>query len=286
MKKIFNLLGLMVASSGLFAQAITTEPAEFAPTDSVMFIIDINACTNQSLLNHDPEDVYLWTWLPEEANRPTQWAQGSWTNSNPNLKMKYLGDNRWGFKMVPVAFYGVDAGTCYEKDFKMLAKAKDGSAQSEDLGVEIDPPFTGPERVTLFPNKVKKDTVYLSNMDVMTFTYDHKVEVADTASTLGSATAFSVNAIAKTKDGATIRVSPLGQVGSNPALSMKADANDVFTFTFIPNMLFKSVLPTGKEIASIQLQIIRTVSGFPAATDIVKDPALLPGGYFTIITVE
>lgn len=284
MKKIiFSLLLICLVNSGnLFAQALTAEPADFSPTDSVKFIIDIKQCTNQQLLNHDPEDVYLWTWKPEEAGRPAEWAQGSWGASNPNLKMKYEGDNVWSFKMVPVSFYGVDAATCYAKDFFMLAKAVDGSAQTEDLSLLVEPPASGPKKLYVFPDKVKKDTVYIKMNDAFTIFYDRKLE---TKPELISNTEFSVFAEGVLDDSTTkVRVSTLGLVGSNDKLKMKATSNDIYRFSFIPEKLFAEAMQAfpGRRIIQMRFKIIKTKTGAPTLAETVEDIVLMPNGFYEV----
>lgn len=283
MKKILSILLIGITGVGtLSAQALIAEPADFSPTDSVKFIIDIKQCTNQQLLGHDPEDVYLWTWKPEEAGRPAEWAQGTWGASNPNLKMKYEGDNVWSFKMVPVSFYGVDAATCYAKDFFMLAKAVDGSAQTEDLSIMIEPPATGPKKVLVFPDKAKKDTVYIKMNDAFTVFYDRKLE---TKPELVGNTEFSVFMEGILDDSVSkVRVSPLGQVGANDKLKMKEVGNGMFRLTFIPEKIFAEAMTAfpGRRIIKMQYKIIKTKIGAPLLSETVEDPVLMPNGFYEV----
>lgn len=292
MKKIYFIFSLLLASYSGFSQALTTEPEDFKPDDSVMFKFDIKAATNQSLLNHDPEDVYLWTWVPKDGGRPLEWEQGSWGASNPNLKLKYLGDNVWGFKMKPTEFYGMTAAEIYGKvvtdagkglkgNFYMLVKAKDGSAQTEDMAVLIVPPISA-RKVQMFPDKVKNgigeltDTAFIHMDDAVTFFYDKKLEQSDT---LKAITEFSVVAEGKLEDGATVRVSLLKDVGANPKLSMKLTTDNVYRFSFIPNILYKDVIPAGKKLVSMQLRIVKTVIGSkPTEAQTVEDIQLMKTG--------
>lgn len=286
MKKLTYLFILFISAlaNQAFAQAITTEPAEFSPSDSVKFIIDVKLCTNQGLLNHDPEDVYLWTWNPAESTRPSEYAQGAWTASNEALKCKYEGDNVWSYKMKPTAFYGVDAATCYEKDFSMLLKAKDGSAQTEDLKVEIDAPFTGPKKLYSFPDKQKKDSIYAAGTDVITVFFNKSVE---TKANLLAATEFSVDPAAIYSDGtSTAHIVGLSQIGTSPEVQMKDMGNNLYKFTFIPNRLFASKLPSGAKITQVKMRILIKPSGFPAGDSFVDDALLMTGGYFIINLTE
>lgn len=292
MKKILFILSLFLTAQGTFAQ-VSTDPEDFKPDDSVMFKIDIKACTNQSLLNHDPEDVYLWTWNPKESGRPVEWEQGSWGSSNPNLKMKYLGDNVWGFKMKPTEFYGMTAAEIYGKvvvdankglkgNFYMLAKAKDGSAQSEDLAVLIVPPVSA-RKVQMFPDKVKNsigeltDTAFVQMDDALTLFYDKSLEAS---TTLQAVTEFSVVAEGLLTNGSTVRVSLLKDVGSNEKLKMKlTSTTDLYRFSFIPNALFKDVIPAGQSLASLQLRIVKTIiGGKPTDAETVEDIQLMKTG--------
>lgn len=282
MKKITYLfiLCLSVLANQIFAQAITTEPAEFAPGDSVKFIIDIKLCTNQSLLNHDPEDVYLWTWNPAESTRPAEYAQGSWTASNEALKCKYEGDNVWSYKMKPTAFYGVDAATCYDKDFSMLLKAKDGSAQTEDLKVEIDAPITGPKKLYSFPDKQKTgDIIYAASTDVITIFYNKSVE---TKPNIAAATEFSIDANATFSDGTSARLVSLSQIGNTPEVQMKDMGNNIYKFTFIPNRLFASKLPVGATVKQTKMRLLIKPAGFPAGDSFIDDAVFMTGGYYII----
>lgn len=290
MKKLLSIfIAVFLALNG-YSQALTTDPEDFSPSDSVMFIVDIKQCTNQSLLDTDPEDVYLWTWVPKEGDRPLGYEQGSWGASNPNLKMKYLGDNRWGYKMKPTDFYGMTAAEIYAKvvvdqgkglkgNFYMLAKAKDGSKQTEDLAYLVVPPILA-RKVYMFPDKVKavdgtlSDTAFIKMDDAVTLFYDHKLEEKASLKTVSE---FSVIAEAKLEDGTLVRVSSLGQVGSNDALRMKLTTDDVYRFSFIPNLLFKDKL-NGKKLRNLQLRICQTLPSAPPQSAIVEDQQLMKTG--------
>ncbi len=282
MKKYTYLFFWLLAAwaNQTFAQAVTTMPADFAPGDSVKFLIDIKLCTNQSLLNHDPEDVYLWTWNPAEGTRPAEYAQGSWTASNDALKCKYEGDNVWSYKMKPTAFYGVDATICYEKDFSMLLKAKDGSAQTEDLIVEIAPSFTGPKKLYAFPDKQTKDTIYAAGSDVISVFFNKSVE---TKANITAATEFSVDPGATYSDGtSTPHIVSLSQIGASPEVQMKDMGNNIYRFTFIPNRLFAAKLPSGATITQVKMRILIKPAGFPAGDSFIDDGQLMTGGYFIV----
>jgi len=265
MQKIFQFVIISILSFSYLsvqAQKVTTEPEVFAAGDSIKILVDISKCDCKRLMGN-PGPLYMWTWSPKEGTIPN----GSWTASNPQMAMTHEGGDVWSFSMRPTTFYGVDAATVYDKDIKLLVKAADGTGlggggcdedKTEDLLISVDPPKTGPRKLSPFPDLAKGDTVYVTANDALTIIFDKSQDTLAT-STLKDGTEFLVFPKAKMSDGSYLNYTPIGQAINLPELFMKPlEGSDTkYRWTFVPNMLFKDKIPVGKTIRAIKFQVVR-----------------------------
>lgn len=257
---LFSLIGMALPE--LSAQFYWTVPDEINPEEEVTIFVDVSQDPGCQKLVGITEDLYIWTWEPAALTGNGSFC-GTWTSSAETAKVKHEGGDIYSITFIPTEFYGVDAATVYEKDISFLLKAKDGGSgadcsatggefKTSDIKVEVDPPVTGPRKVFSFPDKVKKDTLAISQSDIFTLIYDNKLE--EKPSMIG-VTDLYVYARAFTVNGANLRVSALKDVGNNPRLAMTSVGNGIFRFPFVPEMLFD--VPAGDRIATLRLQIIR-----------------------------
>jgi hypothetical protein len=262
MQKIFRFIIISLLSFSYLtsqAQKVTTIPETFLATDSIKILVDISKCDRKQLVGH-PGPLYLWTWSPKEGTKPN----GTWPASNLDLAMTHEGGDIWSFSMVPTNFYGVDAATVYEKDIKFLVKAYDGTGgaagedKTEDLLLTVDPPKTGPRKLSPFPDFAKGDTIYITGNDALTIIFDKSQDTLAT-STLKNGTEFFVFPKAKMNDGTYVTYVPIAQASTLPELQMKplAGSDTKYRWTFVPNLLFKDKIPAGKSINAIKFQVAR-----------------------------
>ncbi|MEL6922758.1 MAG: hypothetical protein AAFO94_01840, partial [Bacteroidota bacterium] len=139
MKNIALLIFLSfgVSLSMLNAQKawIVPDPttADFDPTKEITIYIDVKKTEDCPELA-DLEELYMWTWNPNELDAGSPKANGSWGESNEVMKLTNEGGGIFTYTMVPTEFYEVTADVVYEKDFSFLAKALDGSGGKTACG--------------------------------------------------------------------------------------------------------------------------------------------------------
>ena len=110
--------------NSLWGQAAWIEPdpttADFNPNAPATIYVDANKTECPDLAGFD--EMYMWTWNPAELPAGDDNHNGSWDESNENLKMTAEGGGIFSYTMIPTEFYKVDAATVYEKDFSFLIK--------------------------------------------------------------------------------------------------------------------------------------------------------------------
>lgn len=255
MKKLFVLAILFLSASKVEAQKIWAEPEGFGPEDSITIYVDIKQCDCTKLVgNAGP--LYMWTWKPSENATV---SNGQWSSSNEELQMTNEGDDVWSFKMVPTAFYDVDAQTVYDEDIHLLVKAKDGGGggtcedefKTEDLELLVDPPASPIKKVYTFP-VANADSLLIGADDVFTLIYDNAIEAKES---LQGITDFYVYPKAIGSDEEEYKIVSLAQVGNSPELEMTNEGNKVFSYSFIPNLSFD--MPDGVAIVGLKFRLIR-----------------------------
>ncbi len=263
------LLGPMTAQG----QAAWIEPdpttINFDPNQEVTIYIDLKQsefCSELANL----EELYMWTWLPNELPAGNEKHNGSWDNSNDLLQLTNEGNGIFSYTLIPTEFYEVSAEEVFANDFALLAKAKDGAGgltscpedKTEDLIVEAEP-VSLVRKVFSFPDVVK-DTLATRSSDIFTFIYDKKLEEKPG---LEDATEFNVFAKALGTDGVEYTYAPPAQLDNFPELRMRLVEEDLYHWTIIPDQFFVELMPEGVTVQSLRLQIAKT--GATSTADLV-----------------
>jgi hypothetical protein len=260
-----RIITIFLLAMGFASQAqVSSIPEEVNPNDSVKILVNINQL-NQGL-DHvqnlmaavaSGEDLYIWTWRPREhgPNHPLVNGFGSaaWKNSNPLLRMTNEGGGVFSYTMVPVDFYEVDASVVYAENIHFLVKPRDGGGfgdpdiKSEDLVLEVEPPFTVRKPAFGFPTFVQQDDIYV-------ITYDNKRETVPGIQNAQEGEIF-VFSEATLTDSTVIRITAFFNTPNNPMLQMDYIGNQMFEKIIIPSEFFN--LQPGQQIASMRFIVLR-----------------------------
>ena len=259
MKKLFIALSTLFVF-GLNAQ-VTTIPAEItSPDDSLTIIVDVSLTECTSLVG-DPGPMYLWTWEPSEPVG----GNGQWTASNIDMEMTNVGPNQWSITFLPTDFY-VDVSMLFETGISFLVKKSDGGGggdcnsgefKTEDLNITAVIPEVPVTKLATFPTAISGDSlIRIDEKDIFTLIYDNKLEekvpmqgVSDLY-VYASAEIEDMNGMTTTTE-----VTPLLQVGSNPALAMTDDGNKEFSFSIWPQRFFSAA--SGSVVKSMSFRVLR-----------------------------
>ncbi|RIJ42407.1 DUF4961 domain-containing protein [Pontibacter oryzae] len=147
--KIFTLARYFLVVLWLLAvpalgQVVTTDPAFPTADKPVTLIFDVSKATHSkaSGLLGKTSDVYLWSGAGSTATGDAfEYQPAGQTNFNAPFepgKMTSMGKNKWQITIVPRTYFGVPTGTAIRK-LGLLLKSGNGSAQTEDLFVEVYP---------------------------------------------------------------------------------------------------------------------------------------------------
>ncbi len=233
------------------AQGIFLTPS---PTDvnapGVKLYVDLSseACNCPAIQNADPETnpLYLWTWQPTENRPPLNGENvnnGSWTDSNENLRMQRDADNPnlWYYDFMGASlteFYGLGpsgAEIILSTGISFLLKAKSGSGapepKSPDLNVQITSlsASQGGQLVwpVLFPNPAAQE-VYIQ-VPADWGSQNHLVQIYSMDGRL-------VDAVQSAKDGQGILNLPIAHLPSGLyLLNVQASRGQRHAMRFVKN---------------------------------------------------
>lgn len=260
MKKLSILffVALLGLGSQVMGQAAYMEPDPNTidmSVDSVTIFVDLSQVTD-TRLQGTPGPLYMWTWSP--ADPTGVGGNGDWANSNPALEMTNYGPDLWGIKVVLTEFYGVTVQDIFDNDISFLGKLLDGTGdgfgmedKTEDLMIAVDPPTSPQQKVFSFPAD-QADSVYITQNDIFTLSYDNSLEDKVTMQNVDD---LYVYARAWDTDGTQYRPAIIAQVGNTPKLQMKNVGEGMFRWTIWPKDLFE--IPDGKTLDYVRLQIMK-----------------------------
>ncbi len=236
MNKIFGfftvfLLGTIVNCSA----QVTFSPPVFTAEDEVTLTVDV---TGTAMAGQT--EAYIWSFSNTQGVGPARdgTTNGSWTNSNASGKMTAAGTNKWSFKFVGTALFGLTPAEL--KDFGFLAKSKDGSKQTQDYKpFNFDPLVFTPSKLRIFPTKVDVD-------DVISLNYDRSL-----GATVDEQRMTPVTAAIVMYDEANT------QVGSPLTVNVSKTGDAIWTGSFVGT---KSFVPTsGHKLAKFKYKFNGTV---------------------------
>jgi len=273
MKKQILITLMMLGSYFANAQKAWIEPDPINPNDSITIWIDLTKCADFGgpVLATTTDDLYMWTWRPNEHPTGHPLNNGTWGESNEALKVQKAGNGVVFFKMIPTEFYEVNAAKLYADGISLLIKKKNGSddcggeeCKTEDLEIKIDAPTTGPRKLYPFPKEKEKDTLSITPSDVLNIFYDTKLE--DNDSLIGKDDLYCVvkarigagaNDFIYFVDGDNIKAADRDIASAVPQMRMKNIGDGKFRFSFIPKNLFESINTGNQRILSVQYKITR-----------------------------
>ena len=271
-KLIFNIIAILaiLLPNALFSQAAFLEsPESFDPTKPCKIIVNLRLTSNDWGIVEiaQNEDMYLWIWKPAEHPAGHPLANGiggaAWKNSNEALKMTKESEGVYSYTFTPVEFFETSAATIYKEDFHFLVKPKDGGGygdpdrKTEDLSVVVDPPAGPVVKFASVPvgKGDKKDTIASSTQDVFSVIYNNS---AEEKVSMQNATELFAHVIAYDETGTSYTIAANARrAGDFPQLKMKLRKTSVFQFSFIPEKLFDGIIPVGKKIFKIEIQIVK-----------------------------
>lgn len=229
MKKFIAIL-IVLLGAGTLLQAqtsgavVTTVPSSFTAEDQVKIIIDVSAVPNLA----GKEPLYIWTWEPGDPSP----GNGNWDNSNEGRRLVKESANVWSWTMTPTQYYGKSPAEITQISF--LVKAKDGSgdAKSDDIKLAVAPLIFVPTVFRTFPKVVGQN-------EVVTFYLDQSL-----ATDLTTQRMTPVTATVSLWSGAT-------QVGTDKTVTLKKQADKLYSYTFLPKILF--TIPAGVTVTKMQV---------------------------------
>jgi hypothetical protein len=135
----------------------TISPAVYTAEDEVTITIDVTGTPLEGVAQ-----PYIWTWANEVNGSGAIDAivNTAWTNSPDAAKFTAVAGqpNKFTFKMIGTALYNRSPGEL--KHFQFLVKAKDGSKQTANTGInKFDPLVFIPSMLRIFPARVGQNDV-------------------------------------------------------------------------------------------------------------------------------
>lgn len=261
MKYLYSTLFLILMGVSLNAQKGWIEPTPIDPEEEITIFIDVNK-TECPELTDIGQDLYMWTWVPNELPAGHELANGTWDDSNESMKMTDEGGGIYSYTMIPTEFYEVSPDAVFEEGFCLLVKAKNGAGgattcpedKTEDICIDVEPPVLFRPKIYSIPQRIIEDTLPTSPADIFTLVYNHELEEK---ANLVNASTFYVFAKGEGSDGKEYLVAPPAQVSNTPSLKMKNKKDDLHYWTIIPSKIFKDVLPAGVTLRSLILQVAK-----------------------------
>ena len=145
MKKLYPLLLFIFFALPSLAQVVTTEPEFPTVYEPVTLTFDLKEATGAKvagLLNlSEKGELYLWSGAgnKNEAFQFTPPGQTNWNDELPEeLQLTPLGNDVWQITLTPQNFYNIPGGANITR-LGLVVRNADGTAQTEDLFVEIYP---------------------------------------------------------------------------------------------------------------------------------------------------
>lgn len=256
MKKIYILVVLMAIfmSNRGYAQApsVTTNPLKFSALDGVTLLIDVTG----TKVAGAKEPLYLWAWSDGVGDFATN---GSWGSSSEAAKLVPVEGkpNQYTFTL-PLQANGTTYNNVAEilgatpgqlKNIGLLIKTKvgDDTKKTDNLVLELDPLVFVKSFTRIFPSAV-------TPQDLVTLFMDQSLAAsADVKYAMGG---FKVVMKAMNAAGEA--------VGEEKSFDMKAEGNNIFSFTFFPTA---TAFPDVADLASIEYRFVsaadETVSSAP-----------------------
>jgi hypothetical protein len=261
MQHLYKILILILVGSQLVAQTAWIEPTPIDPEEEITIYVDINKTSCPELASIG-QDLYMWTWKPNELPDGDELANGTWDDSNEAMKMTDEGGGVYSYTLVPTEFYKVSGDAVFEEGFCLLVKADDGAGgatscsedKTEDLCVEVEPPVLFRPKIYSIPQRIIEDTIPTSADDIFTLVYDHKLEEKQA---LVDANTFYVFAKGIGTDNKEYLVATPNQLSNTPSLKMEERGNDKHYWTVVPERIFKDLLPDGVELSALDLRVAK-----------------------------
>ena len=268
MKTTCLTLSALLIGATLSAQVAYVLPSPTDANEEITLYIDINQSTDGSqnnalkaiLTDNPDEDVYLWSWQPTE---PVV-GNGSWNDSNEDLKLTKISDLLYSITFVPTEFYGIDGAQLFSNGISCLAKLKDGNAfaddydgeaKTEDISIDIVPRLCD-RRICIFPEVRQED-------DYLTITYDNNQEEIAGLQNMGDDDCY-VYLVARITNFVFYEFTPEANVTNTPELKLEPIPGQpgMFRTTIIPRELF-SQIPPDQKIKDLVYRIVRPGFSYP-----------------------
>jgi hypothetical protein len=268
MKTTCLTLSALLIGATLSAQVAYVLPSPTDANEEITLYIDVNQSTDgtsnnalKAILTDNPdEDVYLWSWQPAE---PVV-GNGSWNESNEELKLTKISDLLYSITFVPTEFYGIDGAQLFTNGISCLAKLKDGNAfggeydgeaKTEDISIDIVPRLCD-RRICIFPEVRQED-------DYLTITYDNNQEEIAGLQNMGDDDCY-VYLVARITNFVFYEFVPSAQVTNTPELKLEPIPGQpgMFRTTIIPRDLF-SLIPPDQKIKDLVFRILRPGFSYP-----------------------
>jgi hypothetical protein len=265
----FLILGLMLPISLLSQAAFLEKPESFDPSKSCKILVNLRLTSNDWGIVDiaQTEDMYLWIWKPKEHPAGHPLANGiggaAWKNSNEALKMTKESEGVYSFTFTPTEFFETTPANIYKEDFHFLLKPKDGGGygdpdrKTEDLSILVDPPAGPIVKFLSIPmgKGDKKDTIISGTDDVFSVVYNNS---AEEKVSMQNPTELYAHVIAYDETGASFSIAANARrAGDFPQLKMKQTKSQIFQYSFIPEKLFEALIPSGRKIFKIEIQIVK-----------------------------
>jgi len=242
MKKYSLSLLLFFCATVLFAQKVTFQPASFTAEDKVTVTIDVTGTPMDG-----KEPAYLWSWCQKNgsftANSKTNGS--AWQNSSEDNKFTKIAKNVWSISFKPTEFYGVQPSELDE--IGIIAKTKDGSAQTSNAYGKIDPLVYTPAVFKIFPANFTEN-------DIVTIIYNQNLEKNADAKTVKEVYVYTACNI-KRADGSSAewqyQKADWGDVGNTNALKFVSQGNGIYTLTLSPRQFY--AVKATEKITSLNL---------------------------------
>lgn len=275
---LFALISVVAFSNITLGQGIYFDPSPTDVTEVVRLYVDISSsecdCPNVQNVNPETNPLYIWTWHPFEDRAPLVIGKdtinvknGTWDNSNDNLKMKQdpNNSNLWYFDFwgVPLTqFYQQPAAAFYQDGIRFLVKQKDGGGDPEPKSPDfqiIPEPLGCVEKVCPFP------TVFFQD-EYLIITYNNNQEIIPSLKNMDPDECmiwykYNVN-------GGSLKTYREG----TDKFKMAYDGDGMFSITMIPQEYFE--LSEGEELTRIDVYVTKAPINQPPFTAVIS---LFPG---------